>query len=415
MAAILFRTITSGKLDRRVVLLIIAFLLLAVISLFRTRFADLPLDGFLDFMITAAVGIIAFTVFKYTFVQTAALAPTNDDLVRHVFRYMVLGYQIMVVVALVNFISLYTPLLPSTIKETMDTIFAGKTASRMQYTAAEPAWAARQALFGLPVVALMKGWRSPWTIIMIIMVPLTFSLEGIGVMMIAGTLYLIYLNWHRKLGLLLTFGKWTAGFVGVIILLFSGGKQLFKTQNSYFYNRMSRYADVDVGNVDMSSLVYLDESIFIRVAYPSTAVLMFMDHPIFGVGGGNFRHHFPTYINKYFPRYRDMQFKAVKKRIADKQDQSMNLYARILGEFGLVGLVVIIIFFRRLLIAWRQSVFVNVETRHLITLWLIITFVAMLQFDSLAFINMWLVVALVLSFKDNSQISAEAQISATKL
>ena len=75
----------------------------------------------------------------------------------------------------------------------------------------------------------------------------------------------------------------------------------------------------------------------------------------------------------------------------------MNFYARILGEFGLVGVAIFIFFLKSIISKLRAASFTDGATKKYLYLWLFITLATLLQFDSFAYINFWLMAALILS------------------
>ncbi len=403
---IVFNTIYRRKLDPAVTVGVLVLVVLGTISFLITRQAHLGLDGFLDFMVTFIAGISVFAVFRYTFAKVRSGMEDNDRYVQTIFRYLAIGYLIMVVVGCINVLSLYTPVFPVGLKEQLDMIFAGKSFGRIQMTAGEPAWAARQALFGLPVLLVVKGRSSPWTIMLFLLILLTFSLEGLVILFISFFVYLVYRNWDRKLMLVFNLMKITAGIVVVVAVVYVIGKGLFEEQNQYFYSRMERFSELRIEKLSFSDLMYVDESVFIRVSYPMIGLFMFLDHPIFGAGGGNFRHYFSHYMNEKFrSRIQQLNYEAVQVRMREKEDQSINFYARVLGEFGLVGTIIFIVFLCRLTGALRKADFDDRRTKRYLYLWLIICLTSLLQFDSLAYVNFWLLSAFILSLSSSKKMA----------
>lgn len=89
-------------------------------------------------------------------------------------------------------------------------------------------------------------------------------------------------------------------------------------------------AVVGVGIVTAIPLISRDASAYSRFGIWATAIMMFIDHPIFGVGLGNFTNLFSRYVSKYVTIY---------------NPYTHNLFLKILTETGLVGLIFFICVF----------------------------------------------------------------------
>lgn len=390
---ILLNSVYKRKIDGLVLAGILALIGLSVISLLVTREAGLELGGFSDYFVTFTIGIATFAVFRYTFIKVRDLTASNDDYTRLIFKYLVIGAMLMVVVGCMELIALYTPVLPAELKSVVNLMMSGKTTSRLQLMAGEPSWAARQALFGLPILLISKGRRSLWTLLLFLMILLTFSLEGLALMALSFSIYITYIYWDRKLVLAYNALKIATLVAAVMTVVFVLGKSVFLEKNEYFYSRFSRFSEIKLSEITFSNAIYLDESVFIRVASPMIGIFMFLDNPILGAGGGNFRYYYGHYIREKFPRAMTLPYFMVAKQIRGKQDQGKNLYTRVLGEFGLAGALIFIFFLSHMIGALKRAHFANPGIKRYLYLWLIICLVSLLQFDSLAYFNFWLLAA----------------------
>jgi hypothetical protein len=120
-------------------------------------------------------------------------------------------------------------------------------------------------------------------------------------------------------------------------------------------------------------------------------------HHLLGAGGSNFRHYFGHYMQKKVRRYEKLGHEEVSGRIREKENQGMNFYARVLGEFGLVGVAIFIFFLKNIISRLRAASFTDGAVQRYLYLWLFITLATLLQFDSFAYINFWLMAAFILS------------------
>lgn len=395
---IVLNSIYKRKLDRAVSAGILALIGFSIVSLMVTRHAQLGLGGFIDFFITFAIGISTFAVFRYTFIKVRNKTANNDEYTKVIIKYLTVGCMLMIFVGIIELLALYTPLLPTGLKTEMNLLFAGKTSNRLQLLAREPSWAARQALFGLPVLLISKGRFSIWTILLFLLALLTFSLEGLVVMVLSFALYVVYKYRQKKMVLIYKMLTAAVGVGVVFALVFVLARNIFFKENQYFYSRIDRLSKVRLSELNVSNVIYIDESVFVRVASPMIGIFMFLDHPVFGAGGGNFRYYYGKYIREKFPRALNQeQYHYLRSQIRKKRDQGKNLYTRVLGEFGILGAFVFIILIRELFAKLRAVDLHDVKIKNYLYLWLFICLVSLLQFDSLAYVNFWLLVAFLLS------------------
>lgn len=405
---IILRTIYKLKLEKTVFYLLLAFIYFSTVSLLITHYYDFQLDGFFDYFVTFAVGLSAFTVFRYKFGEIKQNTDSNDEFVKVIFKYLAIGYVILVVIGIVEFLSFYTPILPVELKKSINFIIGGKTSSRLQLTSSEPGWAARQALFGLPILFITKGKRSFWTIGLFLLFLFTFSLEGIVVLVLSSALYFAYLFWDRKYILFKKYIKMSISLILLISLIIFSAQNFFLNKNSYYYSRFKKFSKIDFSKISYSKAIYVEESVFIRIAYPIIGFLIFIDHPITGVGGGNFRYHFSDYVKEEFPLALKLNYTQVEQQVRGKKDQSKNFYARVMAEFGVMGILLFSIFLRVIIKRLRNSEFTNPDTKKYLVLWLIICLVSLLQFDSLAYLNFWLMSAFILSLGTLTTVKIES-------
>lgn len=395
---IVFNGIYKQKLDASVFAGILALVGLSFASLVVTRQAHLDLGGFVDYFVTFAIGISTFAVFRYTFIKIRGNAASNDEYIRVVFKYLAVGLFLMIVVGCIELLAIYTPILPVEIKSTMNLIFSGKSSGRLQLTTGEPSWAARQALFGLPVLLIVKGKNSAWTIMLFLLAILTFSLEGLVVMALSFALYVVYKYRQKKMVLIYKMLTAAVGVGVVFALVFVLARNIFFKENQYFYSRIDRLSKVRLSELNVSNAIYIDESVFIRVASPMIGLYMFLDHPVFGAGGGSFRYYYGKYIREKFPRALNQErYPFLQQQIRKKRDQGKNFYTRVLGEFGILGAIILLIFLKKIFTKLRAVDLENVSTKNYLYLWLFICLVSLLQFDSLAYVNFWLQAAFFLS------------------
>ena len=160
--------------------------------------------------------------------------------------------------------------------------------------------------------------------------------------------------------------------------------------NIYFVTRFYRLLEID----NIKDILHIDGSVFVRLAYPSIAILLGLNFPLFGVGGGNYRYYFEEYLFRHF--IEGIRYEEVYANLTSQTSNPKNFFARLLGETGLVGTGIFMFFLITILLKIN---FVKSDIRPYLIIWIVFVLANMMQFDSFVYVHLWIVVSVVFSLK----------------
>lgn len=229
----------------------------------------------------------------------------------------------------------------------------------------EPNWFADQISFLLLpwlLAAVISGytvfrWRWKWVTIELIMLiwslallPFTFSRAGLVVMIILVLLAVLLFQRHRheteqsvkKVGglplrRLLAFGAIFITLFGVIYL--AGSK------NDFFARIWGFWKDRQTRGAQTISDYFEYLGFGARFTYWETAYRVFEDHPLIGVGLGNYAFYFDEELpDQALATMPEILRLIVPEEGANRLITAKNLYLRILAEIGVVGMATFLAF-----------------------------------------------------------------------
>jgi hypothetical protein len=367
--------------------LIILFYILSVLnSFYQVYNRRVPSSGSYDFIITLTLGMITFFVFDYFFSHHAQASPSAQDFLNTVFRWLTLIYIPVLLFGVVEVLVSFN-LLPIEIKTFFVEHTAKKVFTRIQLFSAEPSWASMQLLFIMPIIMYqLKRFKKimiPLLIITIVLFLMSFSLQGFLTLIAAlGLLFLVYI---RKVNLKLTL------LVSLTVIVLSVASFFIVRAvvgDTYFITRFYKIFEVN----SIEAFFFIDGSVFIRLFYPLAALIMFVNHPWLGVGGGNYSFAFNDILYETFPRA--TRFMEVQQNLINYEANSKNIFTRLLGENGLLIAPFFILFVSRILNRFKN---IKIDQKEILTFWIIIIFANMLQFDSYVYIKLWFMLALIVN------------------
>lgn len=366
---------------------IFLFYVLSIVnSLYQSNIRQIPFSGSADFIITLTLGLVIFFVFDFFFYHHAIASESAQHFVNQIFHWLVLIYVPVLVFGLIEvFVSF--DILPPQFKTLIVEHTARKAFSRIQLFSGEPSWASMQLLFIIPILMYqLKRTRKlvlPLILITLMLFLINFSLQGF--LTLAAALSLLFLVYIRKVNLKLAF------LVTISLIILSIASFFIVRSivgNTYYITRFYKLFEVR----SLQALLFIDGSVFVRLFYPIAALIMFMNHPLFGVGGGNYPYAFNVILNKTYPRA--IRFSEVRTNVLRRTANSKNLFTRLLGENGLLISPFFFIFISRILKRFKS---IKIDQKEILTFWIIMVFANMLQFDSFAYIKLWFMLALVLN------------------
>ena len=280
-------------------------------------------------------------------------------------------------------------IIPFEVKKVFSDLVAGRVTQRIQLASGEPSWASMQLIFVIPIYNyLMKNNQKykKYYLLSIILLLLTFSMQGYFMFLVGIILFILSEN---KI-------KVTLKYLAILTIFIVGVSFSFiiiknsLSNDVYYITRVTKIFRID----RISDILYLDGSVFIRLAYPIIAILIFRDNFIIGVGGGNFRFELGSYILNYFPR--GLNYIEVSNGINAIVGNPKNMYARLLSETGLFSSLIFLIFIKTL---YSKASKLKFKNSRYVKLWIIFVLSIYLQFDSFAYIHVWLAFAVMNNLK----------------
>ncbi|MEI7990429.1 MAG: O-antigen ligase family protein [Chloroflexota bacterium] len=280
----------------------------------------------------------------------------------------------------------------------------------------EPKWFAEQICF-LLVPWLLAAvvtrqsvfrWRWRWVTIELILLAwasivliFTYSRTGVFVLLILYSLAAL-LFWRQLFHFLhldqltlrqASFKDWAMRITlvcGVIILVL-GTIYIAGTKNNYFARLWTFWNSETAGSDDYFEYIAFKQ----RFVYADTAMRIFEDYPLQGVGPGNYAFYFDTYLpNQPWNRQPDILRQITYTEGRDKLITPKNLFAKILAETGLIGFATFLVFILAilgcmiylLLSSEEEWKYFGLAGLFGITAFVIIAF----SFDSFAIPSMWI-------------------------
>jgi hypothetical protein len=359
------------------ILFIISSILISFTQVF-VRFSNFA--GFIDATITLLIGYGFYVVFDYLF--SLFKINYNNDYIGKVLRLFGYIFIIPIIFGLFELLVIFE-IFDSTIKYNILQWIAGRSTSRIQLFTGEPAWAATQLTFLIPVY--IYNYKKSLifkfgTISSILLLIFTLSLNGFVIIGLTTILFIIRKK-NFKGPLLFLFSIISFYFSIPIVIDFI--QFIFPTP-VYFVNRIIAILQGEILN--FNNFLFRDGSTFIRIGYPIIGFYIFLTNPIIGVGIGNYRFVFPSVISNYFPL--GLIFQEVQNGILSLEANPKMLLSRILSETGIIGFFLLYKFIRPI----YKKILLQKNNSILIFLFILL-FSSTLQFDSFAYVFIWLFLA----------------------
>jgi hypothetical protein len=360
---------------------LILFILLSIfISYFQSLIRFNNLSGFFDSTITLLIGFGFYIIFDYLFNEFKK--NYKDDYISQTLK--IIGY-IFLIPLLFGIVEIFTllNLVDPYFKNTLLSWISGRSTSRIQMFSGEPAWAATQLSFLIPIYLSLSHKSFIFKILMLISFTLlvfTFSINGILILTLSLILFILRKFTSRKLIYIIVSVFLFIILIPFVIYLL---QTVFPTP-IYFINRI--IAILQGQFFDFSNFLYRDGSTFIRIGYPIIGFYAFILNPVFGVGIGNFRFVFPSVINQYFSN--GLIFPEVQNGIEMLIANPKMLLSRVLSETGLLGFFLLYKFLKPI-----YNKIILSKNHNTVFFLFLVMLNSTLQFDSFAFVFLWLFIA----------------------
>lgn len=366
---------------------ILLFLLYTVpLSYYFTNHNNLPFTGSNDFTLTLLLGIFTFIVFTEFNTILLEKFRNNRVLIEYIFTFISIVYLPVLIFGMMELLVVFG-IMPIEIKHFLISWAVPTVHDRIQLLSGEASWATMHLIFIIPIyfyLSKLYKWYFIPLLVTILLLLFTFSLQGILTLMIA--LFVLFIIYFKKIKPI-----YFIVFIGLLITLLL--IWLFikdRYSNIYFVTRFYRLLEIN----NIKDILHIDGSVFVRLAYPSIAILLGLNFPLFGVGGGNYRYYFEEYLFRHF--IEGIRYEEVYANLTSQTSNPKNFFARLLGETGLVGTGIFMFFLITILLKIN---FVKSDIRPYLIIWIVFVLANMMQFDSFVYVHLWIVVSVVFSLK----------------
>jgi len=247
---------------------------------------------------------------------------------------------------------------------------------RMQMLSGEPSWAAIHLLTGglLALYLLRQGVRRHLILLggIAVLLVLSFSAYAYTVLLTALLIYVLTTGKHR--------GRMIVALAACVWIVTVGVPYLLEALrvSGYFTDRFQ---------FDFERLMQSDNSFFVRLVFPAIGFMEFAQHPVAGVGGGFYYREFADYVLRHFSE--GLGFKEVHDLVFLHPEWATprNLLSKVFAEEGLIGAA--------LFIGFLISIFRRAGDNPYAKFAAALGVALVMNFDSYAFVNFWLLVGFV--------------------
>lgn len=367
-------------------ILIALFLYTAFLSIFTNLAYVKSLSIYVEFILTFMIGIMVF--FSADMYLREMFADDRSNMFKYIVQLLGKAYYIPLVVGVVEYIAL-RGILPSVIIDVFHAVFGGWQTGRLCITNFEASWASMHMLIAMATyfsLLKMKTKRNFINILCLTVSALLFlilaSAQGIVTLVVAGLLYL-FLSAYREKRLLKFFGRLAAVIAITSAALFLFYRILLLMPNTYMARRV-------LGFTTLKNAFMYDSSVFVRVGFPLIHLLIFKDHILFGIGGGDFKKMVVDYINEYFPYARGTP--EIIFIMSNGSPSEVSIYLCALSEFGIFGAAV---FFYLIINCVKRlgSGKYEKNSASLMCLFVAVLLALPIQFGSWSYVPFWLCLA----------------------
>ncbi|WP_445505418.1 O-antigen ligase family protein [Niallia sp. 03091] len=360
---------------KRIELFIFFLIMLSfVISATIIKFNGYSSVGLIDAVSSFLAGIIIYLAIKHFMMK-------NDLEVRiKALEMLLYGYTIPVFIGLLQVVYIY--IAPLGFIENITSIFVQRTdyinTGRVHFTFSEPSFTSIHTnLIMIPALFILKKFRSVNRYIKIVVMLffilsiLTLSVRYYMDLTFALLVYFIIFLQVKNIFKIFFIAPALIGIL-FLVLNFTGS-----SKDSYHVQRFMKV-------MENPEQIASDPSFQIRNTYSDIGYNAFLDHQLIGVGIGNYVQYYKGNLANVNPNYKKYP------ELVDALNHSeviaqYNMYTRLLSEMGMMGMLVILIMMI-ILISMRNN-----RYKLFISILLIWT---LIQFDSFAFIPMYLILCL---------------------
>lgn len=337
------------------------------------------------FAATLVMGMVAFIASNYAF-RIIKGRDSNDEYIYYVFKLLGNMYFVAIIIGVIEFLSIINVISPS-IKADINKILGAGQLTRICMGSSEASWLSMHLLMMMPIyIYLYKRTKLGRYILAFIILCgiFTFNVSGQGIttLVIALVIYIVItifknndLNRAVKNLALIIF------LIAAIIIVFKFVLSILPT--TYYTARIKNFTTIN-------GLISSDQSSFIRIIYPYLDFRIFLDNPIFGIGGGNFPMLLGRYLSKFYP-WAITTYGEVAAHVYSQDASTGSFYVRLLGEFGIIGFL-LFWYFASVIIKKFKKV-KDCSHRNLMVFILIMTFSLLIQFDSFTYVPFWVMLA----------------------
>lgn len=363
---------------------IIIFVILTfsiVITVFENMKNNYNFDGLIDATTSLMAGIVVYLGFKI-FTQKHH---QDDTKFIKVFQWIVRGYGLALFVGVLQLIYIY--IFPNGALREVIHLFVNRdayaSASRVHFTFSEPSFISLHTnLLLLPAVIILKnkGYLTKNHKIIVLSF-FTISLFSLSIryfldIFIFFIVYSIFTT-HKKIFVKRFLAFMLAIFSILLILNVVFVQNVFHLNSDHFY-RLSNI-------INKPSTVLEDTSFVIRSTYTEVGLESFSDRPLLGYGLGNFHYAYVDHLSEVDATALK-QSEELRNAVNNYSLAQYNMFTRMLSELGVIGLLILLL----------SIYFIcSIKGKNLAKMIVILVIYSQLQFDSLAFIQIYIWVALL--------------------
>lgn len=318
----------------------LALIAISIISLFNSFFLGeyTGLKKFIFQIILIIITIHSINV-VFTRVATERIIEITKKSVRLVLSMLVIIGTLQLIGRFFN---------PFQLLEKLNSLFAYRfDSSRIQFFSGEPSMGVRMVLLYICLAITLNDFKANKMKIIALILLILLSGSTFGILFLL-LMILIYLLLSRGKNLIFTK---EFGYFIVFLLAFSLlYPYLISILPQYARNKIS-YIPQILSELSLDKILLIasnDGSFFLRLFNPIIAFNVFMDNWILGVGGENFQYHYMNVIQTNY------SFAESFETIQKVKDGSISitpksLVLRIAAEFGLLGVIFLIIYYYNLI------------------------------------------------------------------
>lgn len=347
------------------------------------------IESAIDFTIPLMMGTVSFSAFNQYF-KLLFRKYGNKIAVHNTFEVLGKAYYLPLIVGVLEELSLLG-VLPSGVKFGLNSFFGGWQDTRLNMTTTEASWVSMHLLFVIPIyiyLIKMHPKKTQYKVALITSIVLflcALSLQGLATGIVGLLVYVLMYGLINKNLLKILKILFIIIFIIFAVTIISYFIVQNSTNNSYFIVRIKKF-------IDLNTLINTDGSSFVRICNPIIAILMFIDFPVFGIGGDGFPFIYMTYLKKYFPNqvYNLDIFNSANNYLMVE----VSLFAKVLCSTGIIGTILYVMF---LYVILRKIKFLEneKEIQSSLLLWSCIMMSVQLQFCSFAMIQYLIMLAIV--------------------